>query len=237
MSDHLTTVVGVATGGDGGAIDAAENANGRPEEVRRILADYDIPWAQVVREDVARALEGRPPHYFAHASYYARRYIAEHGGGYREPVKTVWSMADMAEMAERALEGELPRRYTLACPAEQAFFYQTPQWQDRAKAARVADGLRCTRCGGGGVLHVHHTDPIWSAWSRKFEKNFRLDRLRTLCEECHEWKHQDMMKTVGGFQYASSPEEMETHREQRRERQRRHDRRRECQFCQQHVWS
>jgi 5-methylcytosine-specific restriction endonuclease McrA len=58
--------------------------------------------------------------------------------------------------------------------------YRTGRWARARAHALARDGHRCTRCGGGERLEVHHVRPLADGGSA-----FELDNLVTLCSSCH----------------------------------------------------
>ena len=62
-------------------------------------------------------------------------------------------------------------------------YLQTEHWARLRESRLRVDRHRCTRCGLGRDLQVHHVryrDPLWSG---------RLEDLRTLCKRCHSAAH------------------------------------------------
>jgi len=61
-------------------------------------------------------------------------------------------------------------------------YLQTPEWQERRKAALKRAGYRCQVCNRGRTLHVHH---------RTYERRGAelASDLIDLCDECHALYH------------------------------------------------
>ena len=60
----------------------------------------------------------------------------------------------------------------------------SPAWQKKREARLILDGHRCTSCGSGKRLEVHH-DTYANVGHE------RLEDLRTLCYKCHKKKHEN----------------------------------------------
>jgi len=126
---------------------------------------------------------------------------------------------------------------SLACPRERSDFYESKQWKRRARAVRAVDHFQCQRCGESNrELHVHHFQPIYSVYSKKFARNFEMIRLRTWCKACHQNYHNNSIRNPQGFSIATT-EEKADEKERDRERRRAHDQALECLYCKKFVWS
>lgn len=64
-------------------------------------------------------------------------------------------------------------------------YLQTPEWEEKRKAALARAGYHCQVCNAGNTpLHVHHRTYI--------RRGYELDQdLITLCADCHQLFHQN----------------------------------------------
>lgn len=66
---------------------------------------------------------------------------------------------------------------------------RTPYWQEVCRLVRLRDGHRCQRCGKRTCLEVHHTTYYVNGRSIVGHEKEHLDKLITLCAECHQREH------------------------------------------------
>jgi 5-methylcytosine-specific restriction endonuclease McrA len=250
VNAYLSTIIGVATGGDTGALGKfkALTGDGNPperKEVNELLYEMGIPQAEVLKADLKRAYSECPPKYFASARKLAAKFRTVRGiispSDHPETDTGPTSASEMAEGVMDLLNSEEPadsyNLRELACPNERSDFYESEQWKRRSKAVRAMDQFKCRNCGRSHVeLHVHHVQPIYSSYSKKFERNFQVLRLKTLCKKCHKNYHKKSVRNTQGFEYATKRQKNEEVREDRR-RKRTHDRKRECRYCREFVWN
>lgn len=243
-----------ATGGDYAYVDALGYYDIEEADVRRVLMQAGVPIAGVVREDLDRIASGMEPAHFLHAIDCADRYRA------RRRITPAWSVPSGEDMAAavgmddalRAAVHELAEaqreleqhgvsladyRDGIACRAEQEHFYASEEWDSRARVGRVIGRYRCRRCGRTDeALHVHHWQPIYSAYSRAFMKNFDTGRFSVLCGACHRRFHDTHVRRPWGFEPASRAEKA-LEREYLRRLNRLHDAAGACLWCCAHVWT
>jgi len=244
---HIQNFVSVATGGDSGAIDQVSlEHNVTLGSLKDFLYRQGIPQTEVVQEDMRRVVNGRPARYFVHAHEMARRFRSrldippptEHPAlDFNRGLVPTSEIVD--DILERLNSDEPQDPYELdghACRSQQQVFYDSPEWQVRAKVVRSMDGLECRSCHRGNrELQVHHIQPILSVHSKKFYKNFDVTRMRTLCKSCHMDLHKGVVKDANGF-HSASPDERQDAQSQRERRRTQHDKARECVWCQRFVW-
>lgn len=259
MTDHkqkngrLSDLVGVATGGNAFAIEQLQEATPLEGVVSRdaviqILREYGIPYAKVVREDLNRIYSGQRPRYFVVARKMAKRYRDRRGIYDWRPEGGLLSAADIVDELEKDLD-EAKReqeeygahqwlyRMGIACYREQEDFYQSREWSDRAAVIRASYGFSCQRCGRSNTeLHAHHLTPIYSAYSKKFHRNFNTADILCWCADCHRDYHAQSVRTEFGFTIASNEEVLEE-REENRKRRIAHDKTRTCRYCKKFVWN
>ena len=75
-------------------------------------------------------------------------------------------------------------------PSNYRLQLRSPYWENVARQVRNRDGHRCRKCGGTVNLEVHHT-PYYDEKGRSIvgrEADY-LDKLITLCAECHKQEH------------------------------------------------
>ena len=180
-----------------------------PYSLTMIWEAFDLAGIRVsiaLDEDVTNALNGYPLKYFRHSNELVEEFRSAHGAWPAETgTRGFISLGDAAEEALAILEERranpnhsLYAAAGYACPEEQKVFYDSDLWANRAKAVRaVARGCRCGR--RDIELHAHHDEPIYSAYSRLFYRNFELNRIRVLCKICHHRMHQRLTKTMHGF--------------------------------------
>jgi 5-methylcytosine-specific restriction endonuclease McrA len=247
---HLVNLVGEVTGGDASAMERltqkAEEPGGNlsSKDIRSAFRSHGLPWAQIVDEDVNRILSGRQPKYFAPHQQLAERYRQHHSVRIKSVSKEgLRHISEGAEAARRDLDelqeygiSLMDYRNGVACRREQKMFYQTLEWQGRAKVRRAMDRFACTGCGTKNVeLHVHHNEPIFSAYSRKFDHNFDLIRMRTLCVQCHSEFHDERIRTSYGFEIAKGKEKR-AENDRMNQLMQLHDEVGQCPYCCNHVW-
>lgn len=238
-----------ATGGDYAYLDALGCSDISEADVRRVLGRAGVPIAGVVREDLDRIASGMEPVHFLHATHCADRYRARRGiTGAAAPPSSFVAIGDAVRVALDALaeaRRELLRcgvsladyREGIACRAEQEHFYASEEWDSRSRAGRVICRYRCRRCGRTDQeLHVHHWQPIYSAYSPVFPKNFDTGRFSVLCQGCHHRFHATHVRRPWGFEAASRAEKT-LEREYLRRLARLHDVERSCPWCRSHVWT
>ena len=63
------------------------------------------------------------------------------------------------------------------------FLSYPPDFEERKVKVAARDGERCSKCGSGGVLHLHHIQPLSKGGTNK------LENLMLLCERCHSQAH------------------------------------------------
>lgn len=61
---------------------------------------------------------------------------------------------------------------------------KSPRWKFKKKNILARDRYRCVKCGGIGVLHVHHLK-----YSGTYPWEAKDKDLITLCKRCHEDIH------------------------------------------------
>ena len=233
---RLSGLVSVLSGGDATALDILHYSGSGTlgyEDVQRAL-DYIKPApSDALASDLSRIFGGREPEYFIHAHALAERYRRAHGVVMARERETVYRFEDLVRLAERPLGTVYEQG--LACPEEQAFFYATGEWRRRAEVMRVLDGYRCRSCGATCrrqkvEIHAHHMEPIYSAYSRRFQHNFDECRILVLCKACHEQFHGHVVKTAWGFEPMQGEARAEQQRQLARDR-RAHDEGRTCRWC------
>lgn len=213
--------------------------------IERVFRSHKIAWAAIVAEDVSQLLRERERYYFVNEMTYAQRYRENHNVFFEETSPRFVYGRDTAsrpsdlkaklryyrQQAERHGGSTKLLDDGCACLAEQAFFYQSQEWQDRAKTIRYLDGYKCQRCQKSNcVLHVHHLRPIQSAYSRRFQWNFDYHKLHVLCEECHKREHEIVYRANGRYEVGSKSEVAAAKKSRHRE-QYIHDSVETCQFC------
>lgn len=62
-------------------------------------------------------------------------------------------------------------------------YLESPHWKALRGEALKRDGNKCTRCGSGIILQVHHM-----IYRTRFEDSL-VEDLITLCKECHQAEH------------------------------------------------
>lgn len=131
-----------------------------------------------------------------------------------------------------------PYRIGLACFNERKHFYESHEWKDLAKLRRMVDRQVCLRCHAKNVqLHVHHISPIQTMYSVKFYRNLSLDRLQTLCAQCHQLYHNETIWTPEFMHYMPANQtEVDDEKQYIVELSRAHDLAKECLFCKTFVW-
>jgi len=218
--------------------------------VIKLLREAGVPMAAIVRDDLKRIFSCEEPRYFIHPFRIVELYRACHHIPFRE--KDEWESSPLSDAivkldsvfdqvdkeieehrAEIAAYGLSLKQYRdgVACVNEQSFFYDTQEWQDRAKVIRVMDRFTCRGCGRRDrELHVHHDEHIYSAYSWQFYRNFDSIRLRSLCGECHRAFHVSHRRGYSHFMLAN-PAEREEEREFRSRLTTLHDHLKECPFC------
>lgn len=70
--------------------------------------------------------------------------------------------------------------------AQYALYLQGPRWYVIRNLRLLWDGGRCVRCGKRRRLEVHHLDYDDKGEGWGVAEFFRL---RTVCNECHDWVH------------------------------------------------
>ena len=75
-----------------------------------------------------------------------------------------------------------PKKYT-SCKMPHDDYMETEVWKGLAKQRLKMDGMKCTSCGSGENVQVHHLR-YPEVWGEE-----RLDDLRTLCDSCHKEIH------------------------------------------------
>ena len=58
-----------------------------------------------------------------------------------------------------------------------------PDFEERKQKVAARDGNCCSKCGSGGVLHLHHIQALSNGGTNK------LGNLTLLCERCHSQAH------------------------------------------------
>lgn len=244
---YAVELVSVATGGDSAAIGRIDRCQPAGEkDIRSVLYDHDVPQAEVVKEDTHRVLCGKPPRYFARYRRLERQFRRRLGiPEYTEHPAIDHSngLVDTSDILDEILEdlrSDEPKdpykMHGIACRHEKSTFYDSPEWERRAKAIRAMDQFTCRSCGRSNVeLHVHHLHPIHSVYGKKFYQNFDVVRMRTLCKSCHMDLHEGAIRGVKMFKTATD-EEQEKHKKRRKREREMHDEVRECLWCQRFVW-
>lgn len=246
---RLSDVLLEAMGGDylwAEQIASAEDTQYATMLFWRAVEQERLPHADILSEDYDLVLGGGEARYFLPMMrcgdlYRQRRGIwpGEDTGVYHgEELASILIKQNARVFAEMDRHDATlePYRDGLACPHEQQAFYDSAEWADRAKVVRFLDRYRCRRCRATGtMLHAHHNQPIYSAYSRLFYRNFDTGRMITLCERCHRLWHKDMVKHAHGFESVTDAEKREYYDRQRRMDQL-HDEARECLWCLHHVW-
>lgn len=214
------------------------------EDAKRIFVAYGIRWNSIVEHDVNLVIGGNDPEYFMptqewvdlYRSDYHIRYQAPSGGTVygSETIKHRSISELIAEIQQHADESYKTMGW--ACPVEQKFFYRTPEWERRAKAARYASDYACDTCGETKkALHVHHEGPIISAYHYNFDNNFAYWKLTVLCESCHKRTHSHSIRDVFGVGYVgASYEDMKDQREWLRKSWAEYHDNGECKWCNNH---
>ena len=232
IHSRLSDLVSVLSGGDATALDIL-HYNGSSllgyEDVQRAM-DYIKPApSDALASDLSRIFGGREPEYFVHAHALAERYRRAYGVVMQAEAQTVYRFEDLVRLAERPLGTIYEQGF--ACSKEQAFFYSTGEWRHRAEVMRMLDRYCCRSCGARKVeLHAHHMEPIYSAYSRRFQHNFDECRILVLCKACHERFHGRVAKTAWGFEPMQGEARAEQQRQLARDR-RAHDEGRTCRWC------
>jgi hypothetical protein len=91
------------------------------------------------------------------------------------------------------------------------------------------DRFTCRDCRcSDNQLHVHHEEHIYSAFSRRFYRNFDVIRLKALCDSCHKKFHRSHTRGRTHF-VAIDPQNPATMEWAALQRQ--HDELKECPFC------
>jgi len=244
---HAIELVSVATGGDSTAVAQIQEQSGLAKaDIKDILYNFGVPQAEVAKEDMSRVLSGKPPRYFAYKSRLERQFrqrlgipkYSKHPAiDHSEGAVHVETVVDKVLGEMRDDKTRDPYRIDgFACRHEQSAFYDSPEWQRRAKAVRAMDYFTCRSCHASNTeLHVHHIQPIYSVHSRKFHRNFDVVRMRTLCKRCHMDLHEGAIKDVGSFRSASKEKQKEA-RQRRETRRAEHDEARDCLWCQRFEW-
>jgi 5-methylcytosine-specific restriction endonuclease McrA len=238
-------LVAEATGGDSYHIErlAARDEISRDDVVEQ-LREAHVPLVTQLLADVDRVFAGSEPCYFVQPEVlverYRQRYHSE--SSFTEPDYRLepLSCSDVAQELEKVIsECQLygvsldEYRDGAACVAEQRFFYETEEWEGRATVVRIMDHFACRACnqqGAGEMLPVHHSELIYSAFSRHFYRNFDTIRLRSLCDSCHRGFHSTHVRGYSDFRLASA-EQVEGNWRCRRTLEGLHDAMKECQFC------
>lgn len=197
------------------------------QDIKQAFANNGIRWATIVEEEIDLVLEGMEPIYFTHSGAYANSYRARRGIHLEEldteGLRRTDDLADDfdARMEVRRIQKQFlgvtlfDYAFGFACPAEAKEFYESQEWQRKAKVTRYLWDYKCSFCGRSDTpLHAHHETPIVSAYHNSFEVNFSDGRLRTLCEACHRGFHQRTVRGHGRFFEFTSPDEV---REEKRE--------------------
>lgn len=70
----------------------------------------------------------------------------------------------------------------------------TEYWREVCRLVRVRDGHRCRRCGKNYGLEIHHTTYYVNGQSIVGHELEHMDRLITLCEDCHQQEHSNGTK-------------------------------------------
>lgn len=182
---------------------------GGPYTTQEIWDAFDragIRASVTLEADVRNALNGDPLLYFQRSTEIVEAYRGHYAVYIPERPSPDFThiSAAVQEVIEIAEERRANPNYSIyaaaefACPQEQRVFYKSHFWRNRARAVRaVARGCRCRR--RNVELHAHHNEPIYSAYSRLFYRNFELNRIRVLCKVCHDELHQRLNKTLNGF--------------------------------------
>ena len=63
------------------------------------------------------------------------------------------------------------------------------EWQSVARRVRMRDGHRCRLCGSTVNLEVHHLTYYVNGCSIVGHESEHMDKLITLCGECHAAQH------------------------------------------------
>lgn len=209
---------------------------------------------EAVASDLDRVHRGEPARHFVTARYAADAYRAERGIYMERRHDALRSQHDLlpavlgslltaAEERNQTGGADLyDYRHGVACRREQRHFYQSHEWTDVAKGARVLDGFRCRSCGATDVpLEVHHHDPVYSAYSALFPRLFDLGRLRTMCQPCHARFHAERTRAHYGFARIAGDRAAVATTKRREQitngrRERLHDQKRECPWCLRYTW-
>jgi 5-methylcytosine-specific restriction endonuclease McrA len=216
--------------------------------LKKILNDAKVPVHGIILSDIQRILEGEHLRYFVSEDTLVERYRERNGfelaeeneeGADNEAVGLRKIDPQVAvdflnlSRSERARTGVTFDEYRdgVACYNEQNVFYGSEEWQDRSKVVQLIDGWRCSVCKKRGVkLHTHHHGPIYTVFSRKFRRNFEVNRLKIFCEDCHNRFHETHVRSFGDFELADADAK-------RRESvyfqnlKRAHDEQHSCRFC------
>jgi hypothetical protein len=218
-------------------------------DIEAVFSKEGIRWGRLVEHDVTEVLSGRLPQYFLSeqewvALYRSRRSIPE------PPMED--DVLTTSEQSLEVLEQTQARRrreistYGVttdsskmgwACAKEQQYFYGTPEWNNRASAARFVAGSRCERCGARDArLCVHHIAPIISAYHHNFDSNFADYSLVVLCEDCHKKLHGSVVRGTASLCFIGATQgEIDEYRAKLRKLDEMHNRLKECPFCQDRV--
>lgn len=241
---HIQNFLSVVTGGDAPAIQGTNLTT--KDSLKNFLYKQGIPQTEVVREDLDLVTNGQPARYFVNAHKMAQDFrdrlaipdLMDHPALNLQ--KGLVHVSEIVDDIIERLNSDYPQDpYELdghACRKERQAFYDSPEWQMRAKVVRSMDGLECRSCHHGNrELHVHHIQPIFSVYSKKFYKNFDVTRMRTLCKSCHMDLHKGVVKDANGFHPASEEDRQDAQAERERRRTQ-HDKARECIWCQRFEW-
>lgn len=243
-ASEMGQLIGIITEGESSEIYRDMLQIDGPDGIQQWFLDRDLLWTSVVEEDVIRVLCGMNPIHFLSDFTYVDLYRAEHGV-YVEPHEGGFvSFAETSEIVSRHLDavqkqldhfgvGLWQYGHGYACPAEANFFYESAEWQRKAKTVRYAYGYHCAICKRQNVvLHAHHNTPIMSAYHYNFHLNFADYKLEALCEDCHRRFHSKTVRGCGhyGFHFADTSEIADEKRKWRLLK-RAHDELRVCPFC------
>ncbi len=243
---HATNLVGEATGGDASYLEAlSEMDEFGLYDVIDVLRDARVPITRHVKFDLEEIFDGREPRYFVPHETMVERYRANHhpSVNFAEPERGLIPASEGFQEAYTSIERHIqenqqygvslePYRDGEACLVEQSFFYASPEWADRRDVVRTMDNFKCRMCGlKGEELQVHHDDLIYSVFSRHFDRNFDVCRLRTACKSCHEDFHRTHVRGISDFRLAQSSDQVHRSRDWRHAIERLHNALRECRFC------
>jgi len=241
---HADNLINEATGGNAGSMEEFAYC----EDVTRdlvvdILKEASVPFSEAVRFDLDQIFDKdeEPRYFIPHhrvVELYRERHFRDVNFAILEEDRTSVDNLQRQlreEQSQRAAYGVSLAMYRrgAACPAEQSFFYGTSEWQDRARAVKTMDRFTCRSCGRSGHDHeVHHDEHIYSVFSRHFQHNFDVLRLRCLCESCHDRFHRSHVRGYSHFIFANAGEvDSRTKSQRRRALKLLHDSAKECRFC------